>query len=380
MNVERKKLNIGLFILILYSLSTIFSDIDSVHQELIKIFYAVKIPILLSFVGLLIVNWTCQVSVKNVQKMFLILILVYCLLGEVFCPGYHLGFIQAVLSAVFIYDVSRKFNLGYILTFGVLYFIVFSYFGTINQAPIGYDSYLFDIKVAIFSVTALSFFLYNEISKFKAEKEQLSKKYEALGKNVSFLVHDLKSKTLGPTLTVDSLLYNKEDYSSEEYQEMLGEVKGFLLDLKTSFKKVNELVNISHLEMVNIHKIIDSKSQETLGKIEYAGDDVFKGVPDIFESIFHNLLKNSNDNFIQKGTQDPIIRITVKKNYIIYSDNGGGFPIEFLEKMNQGIPLKSSKVAGNGIGIYSVYESVALLNGSVVFYNKGNSACVKMNF
>lgn len=78
--------------------------------------------------------------------------------------------------------------------------------------------------------------------------------------------------------------------------------------------------------------------------------------------VILNILKNSEDNFIEKKTSQPCIIISTHKNDSTYSikieDNGGGILDEFLPKIFE--PYFSTKLEKNGTGL-GLYMSKVII-------------------
>jgi len=96
-----------------------------------------------------------------------------------------------------------------------------------------------------------------------------------------------------------------------------------------------------------------------------------------------NILKNSEDNFLEKNISDPLISIeTIKDshNYIIsIKDNGGGIPESILcEIFNPYFSTKSEK-NGTGLGLYmSKIMIEEHNNGRLTAENTDNGICFKI--
>jgi C4-dicarboxylate-specific signal transduction histidine kinase len=78
--------------------------------------------------------------------------------------------------------------------------------------------------------------------------------------------------------------------------------------------------------------------------------------------VILNILKNSEDNFIEKNTRDPFIKISthkkINKYFIKIEDNGGGVAEELLVKIFE--PYFSTKLEKNGTGL-GLYMSKVII-------------------
>ena len=92
--------------------------------------------------------------------------------------------------------------------------------------------------------------------------------------------------------------------------------------------------------------------------------------------VIINILKNAQDNFKEKQTNDPYIRITTENKTISICDNGGGIPEDIIEKVFD--PYFSTKDEKNGIGL-GLYMSKTIIeehhNGSLIVENIDDGVC-----
>jgi len=90
------------------------------------------------------------------------------------------------------------------------------------------------------------------------------------------------------------------------------------------------------------------KVYETERKIELFSNEIMQ--------VVLNIIKNAQDNFLDKEINDPRISIKVydDKQYqkILISDNGGGIPDEHIESIFKSYYTTKSESEGTGIGLY----------------------------
>ena len=68
--------------------------------------------------------------------------------------------------------------------------------------------------------------------------------------------------------------------------------------------------------------------------------------------VILNILKNAQDNFKEKQTNDPYIRITTENKTISICDNGGGIPEDIIEKVFDPYFSTKDEKNGTGLGLY----------------------------
>lgn len=92
--------------------------------------------------------------------------------------------------------------------------------------------------------------------------------------------------------------------------------------------------------------------------------------------VLLNVLKNAQDNFIEKNIQEPVIKITTSDDTISICDNGGGVPEHIIEKIFE--PYFSTKNEKNGTGI-GLYMSKIIIeehhNGRLSAENNDQGTC-----
>ena len=75
-----------------------------------------------------------------------------------------------------------------------------------------------------------------------------------------------------------------------------------------------------------------------------------------FMQVIVNILQNMQDNFLEKNTYKPLIKIktfdTSKSSIIEISDNGGGIPIDIIDKVFDPYFSTKNKRNGTGLGLY----------------------------
>jgi len=130
-------------------------------------------------------------------------------------------------------------------------------------------------------------------------------------------------------------------------------------DFRNFFKpdKKKELVSFSE-PVKKALKIVES-SMKTKGiKILtlFKNDDNILFYKNEMMQVILNILKNSEDNFIEKNIKNPKIKITTyfkDKNYTIrIEDNGGGIPNKILPKIFDPYFSTKNEKNGTGIGLY----------------------------
>jgi len=109
---------------------------------------------------------------------------------------------------------------------------------------------------------------------------------------------------------------------------------------------------------------------------EYASSEkVYVYRNELFQVVL-NIIKNAQDNFVEKGVERPVISITTHENSIAICDNGKGIPDAIIGNIFE--PYFSTKDEKNGTGL-GLYMSKIIVekhhNGKLSAINKEGGAC-----
>ncbi len=85
---------------------------------------------------------------------------------------------------------------------------------------------------------------------------------------------------------------------------------------------------------------------------EYDSPDEIEVYDTELLQVILNLLKNSQDNFKEKKTKDPYIKIMTDEKRISICDNGGGIPEDVIEKIFDPYFSTKGEKNGTGLGLY----------------------------
>ena len=113
---------------------------------------------------------------------------------------------------------------------------------------------------------------------------------------------------------------------------------------------------------------------------EYSSDDYIDLYDSEMMQVILNLFKNSQDNFREKKTKRPYIKIIIEDKTISICDNGGGIKENIIEKIFD--PYFSTKSAKNGTGL-GLYMSQTIVHehhgGILSVFNTEDGVCFKID-
>ncbi len=248
-----------------------------------------------------------------------------------------------------------------------------------------------------------------DLTEIKAKEKLLQQqsRLAQMGEMISMIAHQWR-QPLGAISTTTigietKLILKKFDLSNEDdrdkFQEFLSiklkDINGFVQSLSTTiddfrnfFKpdKAKEIVSL--FEPINRALKIVETSMSSKGiniSCDFTNDEKLLIYQNEVMQVILNILKNSEDNFIEKKIINPQIKITTLKsnnNYIIdIYDNGGGIAEDILPKIFD--PYFSTKDEKNGTGL-GLYMSKIIIeehnSGKLIVENIDDGICFKMIF
>ena len=349
---------IGSIILLIWTFITLFSDVESVNPEVINQFYVAKGLVALSFIAMILLVLSKKMSYIDTNKTFLVLAGIYSILGEVFCPGYHLSYIQVTITTVLIYKTSKKFTLWFLTLYSTSFFVFFEYLNFNKVVVTGYASYFFDISMAIVLVPILAASLYIVLEKMRVEKEFLESKFLNLGNHTANIVHDLKGQ-LSPPLNYIKMLKQDQSYYDQN-KEIIDELEACLNATRTYVVDTNKMVafqtetgeiNLQEATL-EIKQLLGPKLKNVEFKVNQKQSLTVKDL-NAFKNVLYNLIINSVEAFSENQISYKEIDISTDGKTFTYKDNAGGFPKEILKKIKNKTFI-SSKKEGSGLGYYFI--------------------------
>ena len=225
------------------------------------------------------------------------------------------------------------------------------------------------------------------IQKLKAQQDKLliTERYEAWETVARKLAHEIKNPLTPIQLSIDSLrekFKNKLDNQNQEFEKYLETINRQIKDIE---KLVNEFSNFARMPRPILKKInlvesvkrsidfikISSKNSINLKiKKKYS---YIRGDEDQLNRVFINLIKNSEEAFLDKIQKEPNfsgnidIEIFDNNDYIVcrLDDNGPGI-IDAKKAMT---PYFTTKKTGNGLGLPIVTK---IINEHFGFFSINN--------
>ena len=237
-----------------------------------------------------------------------------------------------------------------------------------------------------FKLLNQNFNLMIERLKEQQDKLLITERYEAWESVARKLAHEIKNPLTPIQLSIDNLREKykyKLSHDDKDFDKYLETINRQIKDIE---KLVNEFSNFARmpqpiLKKIDIIKLINKSldfirltSKNSINLIKKTNFKFINGDEDQLNRVFINLIKNSEESFLEKSKKKPNfignidIEINDNNDYIIIKiiDNGGGI-IDTKKAMT---PYFTTKKTGTGLGLPIVTKIINEHSGSFSIKNK----------
>ena len=212
-----------------------------------------------------------------------------------------------------------------------------------------------------------------EVEKNRKKDQQIlnQSRLAQMGEMISMIAHQwrqplaaISSTTINlqMKLLLDTFDLSTKEESKEYLKEQLSKIEDYVQNLTTTiddfrdFYKPNKESIVTTFENVvkKALNIIKSSldSHDIKLTFEYKSKNKLKLYENEMVQVILNILKNTQDNFIEKKIINPEIKITITKNSITICDNGGGVPDDIIENIFDPYFSTKDEKNGTGLGLY----------------------------
>lgn len=265
---------------------------------------------------------------------------------------------------------------------------------------------LIDLKTTIFPILDSQ----NEPVKFAAIQEDVTEKnikdklfliqtrQAQMGEMISMIAHQwrqplsaIASTSIGLKMGMELNRYNLDTKEGQEAQkthflQQLKKIEEFVLNLSTTiddfrnFHKPNKKPIITTIKALILKSLNIIHTSLKNNNIEIIEDHTSPEDIEMYDSemiqVILNILKNSQDAFLEHPTKDAFIKITTNKKTISICDNAGGIPEEILDNIFEVYFSTKSEKNGTGLGLHMVKTIIERHhNGTIEVANTDNGAC-----
>ena len=230
------------------------------------------------------------------------------------------------------------------------------------------------------------------IERLKEQQDKLliKERYEAWESVARKLAHEIKNPLTPIQLSIDSLREKYKDKLSKEgkdYEKYLETINRQVKDIE---KLVNEFSNFARmprpiLKKIDIIKLINKSldfikltSKSTINLINKTNTKFIKGDEDQLNRVFINLIKNSEESFLDQMQKNPNFKgnidIEIEDNYdyivIRTIDNGIGI----TDAKKAMTPYFTTKKTGTGLGLPIVTKIINEHSGKFSIKNNNTKS------
>ena len=239
-----------------------------------------------------------------------------------------------------------------------------------------------------------------EVEKNRIQEQKLihQNRLAQMGEMVSMIAHQWRQPlnsiavtSLNLKLKLDLDVYDLQTEAGKEECEkyFLDNVDKISLYVKNLTNTIDDFRNFykpgKALVECNLEEVIDKSINITSSTLEEHNIQIVKEYHSEKNILVYNnelmqvvlnIIKNAEDNFVEKKVKDATIVVKTSDDTICICDNGGGIPEEILEKIFD--PYFSTKSEKNGTGL-GLYMSKTIIEdhhkGSLDVYNTKEGVC-----
>ena len=226
------------------------------------------------------------------------------------------------------------------------------------------------------------------IERLKQQQDKLliKERYEAWETVARKLAHEIKNPLTPIQLSIDSLREKYKDKLPKESQQFEKYLETINRQVKDIEKLVNEFSNFARmpspiLKKIDVVKVINNSldfikmtSKNQINLITKTKNTLIEGDEDQLNRVLINLIKNSEEAFLEKIEKDPNfkgnidIEIDSNNDYIIVEliDNGTGI----TDAKKAMTPYFTTKKTGTGLGLPIVTKIINEHSGNFSIKNK----------
>ena len=230
------------------------------------------------------------------------------------------------------------------------------------------------------------------IERLKEQQDKLliNERYEAWESVARKLAHEIKNPLTPIQLSIDNLREKYKDQLPQESKEFEKYLETINRQIKDIEKLANEFSNFARmprpiLKKIDIFQLIKKSldflkltSKNSINIVNKTNSKFIKGDGDQLNRVFINLIKNSEESFLEQTQKEPNfkgnidIEIDDNKDYIVIriKDNGTGIS----DSKKAMTPYFTTKKTGTGLGLPIVTKIINEHSGKFSIKNKSDKS------
>ena len=245
-----------------------------------------------------------------------------------------------------------------------------------RKLPVKMDIILMPDKVQMLVIAKDMRLEYQRKKEKEYQEQQLvqQSRLAQMGEMISMIAHQWRQPLGAISTTSANLALKLElesfDLESQEskndckryFLERLANIESYIESLTTTvddfrnFYKPNKSLESVTLDTVFSKSLNIIQSSFSANAIELIYTSNSSENINIYESemmhVLLNILKNAQDNFIEKKVKYPKLYVTINNNSVYIEDNGGGIPENIIQKIFDPYFSTKDEKNGTGLGLY----------------------------
>ncbi|MCM2324662.1 MAG: ATP-binding protein [Oligoflexia bacterium] len=378
----------ALFMLVAIAMA--IKELPSVAEAEVTYYLVGRAAVLLGFLAHLLMALLHR-SIRWYPLQIYLLGMGYCIHGQYFQPNYWLGFIELNALYIALFSVDRRqlpwlYGTSLVL-FGVVFLSRSDRFVADGAMT---EPMVVDVLAAVVITQLSCLILYSVLLRLRSETHRLNQRFTDLGRNFSFVLHDIKGlitsqvvyakvlKNVGKpgSLTrkeAESLAYLAEDV--ESVQHFVAQINRLI---RSELSDEVETTRVS--QAIDLVKVL-FRSKLAKISLRLTGDFELRIKPYLLNRILINAITNSVEEINRNKVIGGEINLTCSDKTLLIQDNSGTrLSSRMLESLNGPLLAESDKPSGGGMGTYIIKECVHLVGGKVHFSNEDSGVGVRVSF
>jgi len=289
-----------------------------------------------------------------------------------------------------------------------------------NIKPVQYASLIFGIFGVAIILGAYYFITYREITQLQTNyfidklnshhlilEEQVEEEVNKRQEKERILAHQARLATMGemianithqwrqPLTAISNIVQEMQDaYKYNELNEasmqentrnirtQLNQMSNTIDDFRNFFSPSKTISSFYAKDQIKttlsmLHGMLQ-KNNITID-LYIDGDTKIEGFANEYNHVLINIFNNARDIFIERSIKAPRLLIRVDENnthsIVTVSDNAGGIPDEYLDKIFDPYFTTKNETHGTGIGLYMCKQIIENnMNGQLTVHNDGDGA------
>ena len=233
---------------------------------------------------------------------------------------------------------------------------------------------------------------YNSFTLIRIKKNLLFQRFIDVGKNFSFIMHDIKGMISTPTLyasllekSVTANTFTDNEKSLFRFmREDLGNIKDFVFQINklvsAEFSDDDKRAFVRLSESTDLTKALLKSKLKNI-KVQQIGDLEINTKMENVNRIMINAMVNSIDAIIKSKVKEGEVIITCMDNGLTVTDNSGiQLPNESLRTLNNANATYTDKNGGSGLGTMIIKDYTKAMGGRVQFSNSKTGVMLTVTF